>query len=141
LRTPAQIRADATATGTFTDYVGDGASVPYLELGLLDSRLGLSAWAYKAYLDARWPLAFKTHDWCYTPYGALINVSREEADQALYDDIVIDSPIDAWIVYRSVRIGGGPYFGVSQTGYGGDQGYRPATNMLEPQTNVIHEDP
>jgi hypothetical protein len=85
---------------------------------------------YKAYLDINWPHAFKLHDWCYTPYGALIAVTREEADQALFDLVAVSSVIDAWIVWTAVRVGGGPWFGHSLTGYNGIQTPLFVANMV-----------
>lgn len=121
-RNAAQLRAAALATGWWDGphlvYVGDGASVPW-EVGYYIpwQSLGGFLYAYKVYLDARWPAAFRLHDWLYTPYGALINVTRDEADNALYEDIAPDSPIDAQTVYTACNLGGGPYFGVSTVGY------------------------
>lgn len=74
-------------------------------------------WVYKHYLDLRFPFAFKLHDFLYTPYGKLINVTREEADSALRELIEVTSIVDAAIVYNAVRLGGAAFFGVSQTGY------------------------
>lgn len=128
-RNAAQLRADALATGTFANYVGDGASVPWEVAVPISLPAAFTMWSYKQYLDARWPHAFKLHDWCYTPYGALINCTRLEADDALFEDINVDSPADAAIVYAAVRAFGGPYFGVSQTGYTGMQSQRPIFNI------------
>jgi len=114
-----ELVAAATATGTFAGYIGDGASVPW-QVALLVSRpLGYTLWTYQAYLDFRWPAGFKLHDWCYTPYGGLIDVTRDEADSALREYIARDSAIDAAIVYGAVRVGGIQYFGRSTTGYTG----------------------
>lgn len=114
MRTAAELRRAARATGYFDDYVGDGASVPWY---IPPFPANLYLWTYKQYLDYRWPQTFVLHDWLYTPYGQLINVTREEADHVLLEEIGRDSPIDGQIVYRACRIGGAPYFGVSQTGY------------------------
>jgi len=127
-----QIIDDATLTGTFTNYVGDGASVPWQVALPISLPVGLTMWAYKHYLDLNFPLAFKVHDWCYTPYGKLIDVTREEADQAMRDIIALTSPIDAEIVYAAVRLAGDPYFGISQTGYSGDQSYSSVGNIALP---------
>lgn len=121
VRTYDELVAAATATGTFTDYVGDGASVPWQVAMNINTPIGFTMWTYKAYLDTRWPAGFKLHDWTYTPYGGLINCTREEADLALYEYIARDSPLDAWIVYNAVRVGGAPFFGTSLTGYTGMQ--------------------
>jgi len=129
-RNAAQLIADATATGTYADYVGDGASVPWQVALPFNLPVGLTMWAYKAYIDLRWPHAFKLHDWCYTPYGALIDCTREEADDALFELIAVDSVVDAWIVWPAVRVGGLPYWGTSQTGYLGPQVYRGVGNMV-----------
>lgn len=125
----AQLVAAATATGTFEHYVGDGASVPW-QVALPGSLpAALTLWMYKTYLDANWPAGFKLHDWCYTPYGALIDVTRLEADDALREYIAIDSTVDAAIVYAAVRFGGSPWFGVSQTGYTGTQAQRVVSDI------------
>lgn len=121
MRTYDQLVAAAEATGTFTDYVGDGASVPWQVVQPFNMPIGFTMWTYKAYLDFRWPAGFKLHDWTYTPYGQLINVSREEADAALYEFILRESPLDAFLVWSAVRVGGAPFFGTSQTGYTGPQ--------------------
>lgn len=113
-RTAAELRAAATATGTFTSYQGDGASVPWEMMAV---PFNLYLWAYKQYLDSLWPEAFRLHDWLYTPYGTLINATQEESDLALFEEIAVGSPADAVIVYNAVRLGGGLYFGRSQTGY------------------------
>jgi hypothetical protein len=113
-RPAAVLRAEAEATGFWEAYEGDGASVPWQ---IVPPPHGLLLWAYKSYLDANWPEAFRLHDWLYTAYGQLINVTRLEADEALREEIAVDSPIDAAIVFAAVRAGGGPYFGVSLTGY------------------------
>jgi len=120
-RTYDQLVADATASGTFADYQGDGASVPWQVMTVFSQPAGMTMWVYKAYLDARWPAGFKLHDWCYTPYGALIACTREEADLALREYIARDSIIDAEIVFLAVDLGGAPFFGTSQTGYVGLQ--------------------
>lgn len=113
MRNAAELIALADATGTYADYVGDGASVPW---ELVSYPANFLLYTYKLYLDARWPEAFKLHDWCYTPLGALIQVTREEADHALFEMIFFGSPVDAAIVYAAVRQGGGAYFGISTTG-------------------------
>lgn len=121
----------ALATGTFADYVGDGYSVPWEVALPLNLPIGYTLWTYKAYLDANWPDGAKLHDWCYTPYGSLINVTREESDLALFEYINRFSPIDAAIVYAAVRAGGFPFFGTSQTGYTGSQVERSTHNIAE----------
>lgn len=120
-RPAAVLRAEAEATGFWDAYVGDGASVPWQVMNVPDN---VYLWAYKTYLDFRWPSAFRLHDWLYTPYGALINVTRLEADEALFEEIARDSLQDATIVFAAVRLGGGPYFGTSLTGF-------PVRNMAE----------
>lgn len=129
MRTYQELIDDATLTGTFNNYVGDGASVPWQVALPFSVPLGLTLWAYKAYLDASFPLAFKLHDWCYTPYGTLISVTREEADAAMRDIIALTSPADAAVVYAAVRAAGDPYFGVSQTGYNGPQSQGVSANI------------
>lgn len=135
MRTYDQLVAAALATGTFEHYVGDGASVPWQVFMPINQPIGWTMWAYKAYLDVRWPAAFKLHDWTYTPYGSLIAVDREEADTALYEFIARDSPIDAWVVFQAVRVGGEPFFGKSQTGYTGSQVYGVTPNIGLAQIN------
>lgn len=108
------LRAEAQATGFWDAYQGDGASVPWQ---VMPPPANMLLFAYKTYLDSRWPEAFRLHDWLYTPYGALINVTRLEADEALFEEINVDSPFDANIVFQAVRLGGAPYFGTSLTGY------------------------
>jgi len=132
LRNAAQLISAAMATGTYEHYVGDGASVPWQVALPASLPLGMTMAIYKFYLDARWPLAFKLHDWCYTPWGSLINVTREEADDALRELIAVDSTLDSLIVWAAVRAGGFPYFGVSTTGYSGKQAPLPVPNMLLP---------
>lgn len=129
MRNAAQLRAAARATGTYDDYVGDGASVPWLESGIVSLSLPVVLYAFKWYLDHNWPEAFKLHDWCYTPYGRLIDCTREEADSALYEEISADDATSAWIVYRAVRAGGGGYFGQSLTGYRGPVAQRSVDNI------------
>lgn len=128
-RNAAQLIAEATATGTYEGYNGDGASVPWQVALPANLPLGFTMFAYKAYLDFRWPHAFRLHDWCYTPYGALINCTRAEADNALYELIAVDSSIDALIVYTAVNFGGEPWFGHGWAGYAGIQAELPVPNM------------
>jgi len=120
-RTWQELTAAALATGTFADYHGDGATVPYEMAAAFSTLAGASLEAYKAHLDASYPAAFRLHDWCYTPYGSLINVTRSEADQALRIQIVeIGGPssfLDAEIVGLAVAVGGEPWFGNSQVGF------------------------
>lgn len=132
-RNAAQLIADATATGLYAGYVGDGASVPWQVALPLSLPLGATMLLYKFYLDAHWPEAFKLHDWLYTPWGSLISVTREEADDALRELIEVDSPVDAFIVWNAVRAGGFIYFGHSTTGYNGVQAPLPVPNMLSPR--------
>jgi hypothetical protein len=134
-RNAAELVAAAEATGTYAGYVGDGASVPWQVALPHALPLNVTMFVYKAYLDLHWPAAFKLHDWCYTPYGALIGVTRSEADDALFELIAVTSVIDAWIVWTAVRAGGGLYFGHSLTGYVGTQNPMPVPNMLSPPQN------
>jgi hypothetical protein len=124
MRTWQELEAAASATGTFDQYHGDGATVPYEMTAAFSALAGLALWQYKEHLDASYPAAFKLHDWCYTPYGQLIGVSREEADEALAAQILAiggpTSSLDSDICFWAVRTGGGPWFGNSQTGF--DQG-------------------
>lgn len=114
MRNAAELRAAAMSTGTYAAYAGDGATVPWQ---CSPPPIGMLLYVYKTYLDARWWEAFRLHDWLYTPYGALIHAERLECDLALREEIERDSPVDAAIVFLAVRLGGAPYFGVSQTGY------------------------
>jgi len=124
MRTFQQLIADANATGTFANYQGDGATVPYEITGAFSALAGLALYQYKQHLDSTYPEAFRLHDWCYTPYGQLIGVGRDEADAALRDQILaIGGPAavaDSQICFLAVQTGGGPWFGNSQTGF--DQG-------------------
>jgi len=129
MRNATELIAAATTTGTFTNYRGDGASVPWQVAIGISLPAGFTMWAYKQYLDFRFPDAFKLHDWCYTPYGRLIAVTREEADSAMRELIAVTSPVDAEIVYAAVRAAGDPYFGVSQTGYTGPQAQGASANI------------
>ena len=113
MRNADELIAAARATGTYDSYVGDGASIPWESLIFPANYL---LYTYKIYLDSNWPQAFQLHDWCYTILGALIAVTREEADNALYEIIARDSIPDARIVWAAVRLGGGRYFGMSMTG-------------------------
>jgi hypothetical protein len=124
MRNAAELRRDALATGTFANYVGDGASVPWQEALPHSLPLGFTFLTYKTYLDHRWPEAFRLHDWLYTPWSIQINATRQEADSALYEEIAVDSPTDAWIVYSAVRALGFPWWQRSQTGYSGIGAYR-----------------
>lgn len=137
MRTYQELIAAATATGTFTNYSGDGATVPWQTGRNVALSLGFTMLVYKAYLDAHWPDAFKLHDWCYTPYGSLIDCTREEADQALHDMIALTSPVDALVVWTAVRAGGGPYFGHSQTGYFGMQAQGASANIESSSLNLV----
>lgn len=122
----------AYATGTYANYEGDGATVPYEVNARWRPNYGFfTAQTYKEHLDENYPEAFRFHDWCYTPYGQLIGVTREEADHAM--GIMIhdrwhgrppvvglptpESVIDEGICFAAVRVGGGPWFGVSQVGF------------------------
>lgn len=89
------MRAAARGTGFYDGYVGDGATVPW-QVGF--PPLGELLWVYKTYLDFRWPEAFRLHDFLYTPWGQLIQVTRLEADNALREEITLGSPVDALVV-------------------------------------------
>lgn len=108
MRTAAQLLADARSTGTFDSYEGDGASIP---LATFDTPAGVPLALYKAYLDMRFSLAFKLHDWCYTPLATRIGVTQAEADRALWEMLAGADPVNAEIVYRAVRVGGVLFFG------------------------------
>lgn len=121
MRTWQELTAAAISTGTYSSYQGDGATVPYEMAEQFSTLLGVSLQAYKEHLDSSYPEAFRLHDWLYTPYGQLIGVGREEADRALAEQILaiggVQSRIDSELVYLAVRVGGGPWFGNSQTGF------------------------
>lgn len=117
MRTASELRAAAIATGRFSLYQGDGASVPWDVFAAMSLPLGASTYAYKLYLDRRWPEAFRLHDWLYTRYGSLISATREEADAALREEIAVGSRVDALVVYSAVRVGGSPFWGDSPTGF------------------------
>src|SRR5262245_41106948 len=93
----------ATATGTFENYIGDGASVPWQVAQSAMLPLGFTMQLYKFYLDLHWWAGFKLHDWCYTPYSTETDITREEADLALWEFIARDSGVHAGIVYAAVR--------------------------------------
>lgn len=121
MRNAAELIAAATATGTYAGYQGDGATVPWEIAAAFSALAGVGLYFYKQHLDASYPEAFRLHDWCYTPYGSLIEVTREEADDALREMILaaggVDSVLDAEICHLAVRTAGGPWFGQSQVGF------------------------
>jgi hypothetical protein len=137
LRTYDELLAAAIATGTFENYVGDGYSVPWEVALPLSLPAGFTLWSYKAFLDANWPAGAKLHDWLYTPYGTLINATRDESDLALYEYIARYSPFHAAIVYAACHVGGEPYFGVSQTGYNGLQSSAPLRNIESSSLDIL----
>lgn len=138
MRNAAQLRSAAIATGTYEAYVGDGASVPWQ---CSPGPLGVLLYVYKAYLDGKWWEAFRLHDWCYTPFGALIEVGREECDLALREEIAVESPVDAAIVFAAVRFGGELYFGSSQTGYYPQPSPGSGGNIAEASARALNGDP
>jgi hypothetical protein len=121
MRNYAELLAAAKATGTFDAYHGDGATVPWEIADRFSTLAGIGLYEYKAHLDATYPECFRLHDWCYTPYGSLISVTREEADAAMSECIfkhaTVQSAIDAEICFLAVRAGGGPWFGQSEVGF------------------------
>lgn len=119
MRNAAQLREASIATGYYLPFVGDGASVPWIEIALVNPVLSATLLQYRLYLDSRWPHAFKLHDFLYTAYGGLISATREEADAALREEVSRDSPIDGAILYRAVRVGGLPYWGRARAGFVG----------------------
>lgn len=131
-RTAREILDAAYATGTFALYEGDGATVPQEVNARWSPNYGFfTAQTYKEHLDQNYPEAFRLHDWCYTPYGALIGVTREEADMAMGEMIgdrwtgrppvrrspTPESLADSAICFAAVRVGGGPWFGISTVGF------------------------
>lgn len=120
-RNAAELRRDAEATGLFNGpllhYVGDGYTVPWETATYNNVPIGFTMWGYKLYLDLNWKEFSRLHDWLYTPYGQLINATREEADDALQEELNTVSPPDALIVGNACRHYGAPYFGRSPTGY------------------------
>jgi hypothetical protein len=137
-RTAAELRRDATATGYFNgpklQYVGDGYTIPWQVAITLNPPTGFTLLLYKAYLDTLNLEASRLHDWLYTPYGGLINVTRDEADAALFEELSHSSPVDAVIVYAAVRAGGAPFFGTSQTGFAGIEQDQSVDNIAETPT-------
>lgn len=136
MRTPAQVRAAAVATGTFSGpflhYQGDGYSVPWqvaTEVGLLG--VGLTMGAFKLYLDTSHPEYARLHDWCYTPYATLANppITRAEADLTLGAELGAADPVSGAVVYASVAAFGGLYFGHNKIGWAG---WPPGTNRVDP---------
>lgn len=131
-RSARELLAAATATGTYAEYVGDGATVPYEVNARWNPDYGFfTQQTFKEHLDENYEEAFRLHDWCYTPYGSLIGVTREEADMALGEMIgdrwagrpperrspTFTSLADSAVVFAAVRVGGGPWFGNSQVGF------------------------
>lgn len=121
MRTWQELTDAALETGTFADYQGDGFTVPWQVFSSTNPPIGFTLWMYKNHLDGSYFAASKLHDWCYTPYGSLISVTRPEADLAIRDQIRAIggtfADIDAGIVYLAVDLGGAQYFGTSQTGF------------------------
>lgn len=141
-RNAAELRRDAIATGLFdgptVNFVGDGYSVPWqVAIPGASPQLNLTLWAYKQYLDANYLEYSRLHDWLYTPYGATINATREEADDALVEELGRDSPVDAAIVGAAVRYFGEPYFGHTSTGYVGGTAQVFGNNMPEEPTPTV----
>lgn len=140
-RNAAQLRADAIATGLYDgprrNYVGDGYSIPWEVANYQSVPFGFTMYAYKLYLDARWPEFSRLHDWLYTPYGAIIGATQEEADDALQEELQGVSPPDAIVVGNACRYFGAIYWGKSQVGYHGEQGTRFGNNIgLTPPTTL-----
>lgn len=121
MRTWEELIQEADATGTWATYVGDGFSVPLQTGWEFPTFVSGLARAYKAWLDSHYFEAARLHDWCYTPYGSLIAVTRLEADTAIRDRILdiggFTSAIDAATVFSAVRTFGGAYFGNSQVDF------------------------
>jgi len=121
MRTWQELIVEADATGTWATYIGDGFSVPFQTGWDYPPFIGGLARAYKAWLDSHYFEAARLHDWCYTPYGSLIGVTRAEADAAIRARILdiggATSVIDAATVYAAVSTFGGPYFGSSQVDF------------------------
>jgi len=131
-RSAQQLLDAATATGTFASYEGDGATVPQESNARWSPNYGFfTQQTYKEHLDQEYPEAFRLHDWCYTPYGSLIGVTREEADMAMGEMIgdrwtgrppirrflTPESLADSAVCFAAVRVGGGPWFGSSTVGF------------------------
>lgn len=106
MRTCAEILAIVETSPVWPTYRGDGASVPWQDLPWPLQQLG---YAYKLYLDALSPEAFRLHDFLYgASYG--LGITREEADNCLFLDLLPLDPVNAQIVYVACRVGGGPNF-------------------------------
>jgi len=117
MRTWQQLIEAAESTGTWDTYVGDGASIPWETCGVVAPPFALTMLGYKQWLDARYPQAFRLHDWLYTPYGNLIAATQAEADSAMAAQILaIGGPtavIDSAVVFTACDLLGSYFFGVS----------------------------
>jgi len=85
---------------------GDGASVPFAGLPFV---WAIPFTSFKSYLDARFPDAFRLHDFLYSQVAAATGISRAEADAALFIEL-LDDPVSAIVVYAAVRVGGQVHF-------------------------------
>lgn len=119
-RNAEQLRIEAIGTGWFQGphlfYKGDGYSIPH-QAWYVPPIADTLLYAWKRYLDDNYGEYARLHDWLYTPYGQLINVTREEADAALFEELSRDDPTSAYYVNLAVEQFGGWYFGTSLTGY------------------------
>jgi len=143
-RNAAQLRADATATGTFNgpilNYVGDGYSVPYECPYARYITFSGALWSYKLYLDTFYKEYSRLHDWLYTPYGRLIQADQDESDRALREELATQSPVDAEIVYQACATFGYLYFGKSGVGYHGDLPTWNGNNMAGAGTAINEQE-
>lgn len=132
-RNAAELRAAANATGYFNGpklgYHGDGYSIPYEAWYVPPGNFSGNLYAFKLYLDTFHREYSRLHDWLYTPYGALINVTQEEADLALREELSAVDPVSGEVVYRACATFGHNYFGVSMVGYEGTPPDRSGGNM------------
>lgn len=140
-RNAAQLRADATATGYFNGpklaYVGDGYSIPYEAWYVPSTGFRGQLYVFKQYLDTFHLEYSRLHDWLYTPYGALISATQEEADLALGEELSAVDPVSGPVVYRACAAFGHLYFGVSMVGYQGTPPDQSGGNMGVADSDVL----
>ena len=92
-----------------TKDAGNGASVPWEKLSGVYQ---LDAAAFKAYLDWRFPAAFRLHDYLYSKEGIdELHLTRNQADEILRLSLAPYDPISATIVYKAVKWFAASHFG------------------------------
>lgn len=92
-------------------FLGDGASVPIVESYAVLGLLGVaSAYALKVNLDARYPDAWRLHDYLYSDAGvaAYPQFTREDVDRVMRAHLLESgmSTLLADLLYEAVRFGG-----------------------------------